>query len=185
MGSERESFGFLAQQSWQSCQNCIPCDQSNFWIKLNFFSKKIALLIFFRILAKNFHVFRKRFRRKCRVRNLRVRKVFREKLDEPGRLSTCPAERSTSREKFGRNQIFLTYGQWEKNCWFLSEKFYAELLTPLSICPEKNFETKVFFFLKKYVWRFFRFRMKKFWICGRSFQQGVKNKIHVTRRSFW
>ena len=45
LGSEQECFRFLAKQIWQSCQNCIPCDQSNLWSKLNFFPKETALLI--------------------------------------------------------------------------------------------------------------------------------------------
>ena len=47
LGTERESFGFLPEQNWQSCQNCIPCDQSTIWSKLNFFLKKNAISILF------------------------------------------------------------------------------------------------------------------------------------------
>ena len=38
-------FWVSVQNVWQCCQNYFPCDQSSFWIKLNFFSKKNALLI--------------------------------------------------------------------------------------------------------------------------------------------
>ena len=54
LGTERECFGFLAKEVWQSCQNYFPCDQSNFWIKFNFFSKKIALLILLPTFSEKF-----------------------------------------------------------------------------------------------------------------------------------
>ena len=103
---------------------------------------------------------------------------------EPGSLSTRPAERSISREKFGRNQIFLTYGQWVKNCWFPSETFQAELSTPHSICPEKSFETKVFFSKKISLTFFSDLEWKNSGFVEAVFNKGVKNKFRVTRGSF-
>ena len=94
-------------------------------------------------------------------------------------------QKGALREKnFGTNQNFLTFGQWARNCRFLVEVFLKELSTPHSICPEKCFETKVFFLKKKISLNFFFFRMKKFRICGRSFQQGCQKRNSRDQRKF-
>ena len=54
-------------------------------------------------------------------------------------------------KKSGSNQKFLTYGQGAKKCWFVGETFLAELSTPHSICSEKRFEPKGFYFKKKQI----------------------------------
>ena len=77
-------------------------------------------------------------------------------------------------KKSGSHQNFLTYAQWAKKRCFVGEMFLAEFLTPHSICSaEKHFETKGFFSKKNMFDILFCFRMKKFRICGRSFQQRV------------
>ena len=86
-------------------------------------------------------------------------------------------------KNFGTNQNFLTFGQWARNCLFLGEVFLKELSTPHSICPEKSFETKVFF-LKKMFGIFFWFRMKKLRICGRSFHQRCQKQNLRDQRKF-
>ena len=100
------------------------------------------------------------------------------------RHSTRPVERSISRENIGRNQIFLTYGQWVKNCWFLSETFSAELSTPHSTCLEKSFETNEFFSPKGKFDCLFWFWTKKFRIEGRSFQHGCQKQNPCDQRKF-
>ena len=87
-------------------------------------------------------------------------------------------------KNFGTNQNFLTFGQWARNCRFLVEVFLKELSTPHSICPEKSFETKVFFLKKNKFDIFFWFRMNKFRICGRSFQQGCQKQNSRDQRKF-
>ena len=74
-------------------------------------------------------------------------------------------------KNFGRNQNFLTIGQWATNCRFFDEICLAGLLTPHSICPAKSFEA-IEFFSKKYKFDIlFWFWMKSFRIYGRSFRQ--------------
>ena len=87
-------------------------------------------------------------------------------------------------KNFGTNQNFLTFGQWARNCRFPVEVFLKELSTKHSICPEKSFETKVFFLKKNKFDIFFWFRMKKFRICGRSFQQGCQKQNSRDQRKF-
>ena len=54
MGTEWESFGFLARRISQSCQNCSPCDQRSSWNKM-IVSKRINFESFSRDLAKEKH----------------------------------------------------------------------------------------------------------------------------------
>ena len=109
-----------------------------------------------------------------------------KKVDEPGRHSTCPAEPNISGEKSGSHQNFLTYGQWAKKRCFVGKMFLAELLTPHSICSaEKNFETKGFFSKKICLTFFSAFEWRNSGFVAEVFNKGVKNKIHVTRGTFF
>ena len=88
-------------------------------------------------------------------------------------------------KNLAKNQNFLTFGQWARKCRFLGEVFLKGLSTPHSICPEKSFETKVFFSKKKSKFDIlFWIRMKKFRICGRSFQQGCQRQNSRDQRKF-
>ena len=86
---------------------------------------------------------------------------------------------------FGRNQNFLTFRQGARSCRFLGETVLTELSTPHSICPEKIFETNGFFPQKKSKFDIlFWFLMKKFRICGRSFQQGCQKQNPRDQKNF-
>ena len=54
LGSERESLGLLTKHIWLNCQNCSPCGQRSFWIRMIFISLKKQLWINFRHLAEEF-----------------------------------------------------------------------------------------------------------------------------------
>ena len=101
-----------------------------------------------------------------------------KKLDEPGRLCTCPAEPNIFGEKIWQSpKLFDLWATSEKKRCFVCEMFLAELLTPHSTCSsEKKFEKKGFFSKKNMFDILSCFWMKKFRICGRSFQQGCQKK---------
>ena len=141
---------------------------------------------FSRSLAKDFHIPRKRTRQRCQVRNLHFCKNFKRKTGRTRKASYVSRRAEHFEEKnLAKNQNFLTFGQWARNCRFLGEVFLKGLSTPHFLCPEKSFETKVFFSKKKSKFDiFFWFRMKKFGICGRSFQQGCQRQNSRDQRKF-
>ena len=97
------TFGHWARIFWVSGQRSLAelPKLLSMWPEqlleyIDFFFKKNAVLLRFRLLAKNFQILRIKIRRRFQVRKLRVRKNFKRKLDEPGRHSKCPAEPNTS-----------------------------------------------------------------------------------------
>ena len=135
------------------------------------------------ILARNFHILTKQTRQWCQVRNLRVSKNFKEKLDEPGSLSTRPGERSISREKFGRNQTLWLMGSEWKIAGFLPKHFKRSCKHRIPYVQRKALRQKCFFWKYRFD-IFFWFRMKKIRICGRSFQQGCQRQNSRDQRKF-
>ena len=138
---------------------------------------------FSRLLAENFHVLRKRIRLSSPQPSRPQKLQKKNWTNQEGflRVQWSGALRGSN---FGRNQNFLTFGQWASSWQFLRETFLTELSTPHSICPEKTFETKVFF-LKKNKFDFFSdLEWSNSGFVSEFFNKGVKNKIHVTRRSF-
>ena len=114
-----------------------------------------------------------------------VRKNFKRKTGRTRKAFYVSRRAEHFEEKnLAKNQNFLTFGQWARNCRFLGEVFLKGLSTPHSICPEKSFETKVFFLKKNKFDIFFWFIMKKFRICGRSFQQGCQRQNSRDQRKF-
>ena len=152
----------------------------------------MQLFSFSRSLAENSHIPRKRTSQWCQVSKLHVRKNFKRKTGRTRKafyvsvlvLRGGQQKGALRGKNFGTNQNFLTFGQWARNCRFLVEVFLKELSTPHSICPEKSFETKVFFLKKNKFDIFFWFRMNKFRICGRSFQQGCQKQNSRDQRKF-
>ena len=146
-------FWVSVQKVWQSCQNYFPCDRSNFWIKFNFFSKKVALLILLPTFSEKFQYFLKTDPPALSILHTsRPQKLQNKNWTNQAGILRVRRSLTLRGKKSGSHQNFLTYGQWAKKWCFAGEMFLAELLTTHSICSaEKNFETKGFF-PKKYVW---------------------------------
>ena len=85
---------------------------------------------------------------------------------------------------------------WQKpdlfDLWAVREKLlvsFRKILggvvnTAFHMYREKLWDKSVFLSQKKYVWHFFWFRMKKFRICGRSFQQGCQKQDSRDQKKF-
>ena len=184
--TDRESVGFLAKSIWQSCQNCIPCEQSNFWNKLGFFSKKNAVLILFPNFLRKTYIFLENGHvNGVKSATFTSAKTSEEKLDEPGRLSTCPAERSTSSKNFWHKpKLFEFWAMNNKLPVSRRNVFKGVLNTTFHMSREMLWDKSVFFSKKSKFDIFFWFRMKKFRVCGRSFQQGCQRQNSRDQRKF-
>ena len=125
------TFGQWARLFWVSGTTKLPelpklhsmwLEQLLDWIEL--FFKKNALLIFLPILAKNFNILWKRIRQRYQVRTLRLHINFKKKLDEPGRLCTCPAEPNIFGEKIWQSpKLFDLWATSEKKDVLLAKCF--------------------------------------------------------------
>ena len=149
------------------------------------FFKKLQFYYFSRLLTKFFQNRRKKIRQWCQVHNIRVHKNFKKNWWSQEGFLRVRRSLTFRVKKSGSNQNYLTYGQWARKRCFVGEMFLAELLTPHSICSaEKNFETKGFFCQKDMFDNFFCFWIKKFRICGTSFQQGCQKQNPRDQRNF-
>ena len=108
-------------------------------------------------------------------------------MDEPRRHSTCPAEPNISAEKIWQTpNLFDLWAMSEKMIFRWRNIFSGVVNTAFHmICSaEKNFKTNGLFSKKNMFDILFWFWMKKFRICGRSFQQGCQKQNPRDQRNF-
>ena len=104
------TYSVSGNRNWQSCQNCIPCDQKNTWIKKNFISKISKLDSFSWVLAKKCRNLGKNNRQGFQVRKLRIRENFNRKSGRT-RKAIYVSSGAVRGKNFGRKQNFLTFGE--------------------------------------------------------------------------
>ena len=112
-------------------------------------------------------------------------KTSKEKLDEPGRHSTCPAEPNISGEKIWQSPKLF-------DLWSMSEKlpvswrniFDGVVNTAFHMSRENLWDKRVFSPKKSKFDILFWFLMKKFLTCGRCFQQGCQKQNLRDQRKF-
>ena len=140
---------------------------------------------FSRLLAKNFHVLRKRIRQRCRVRNLRVRRNFKRKTGRTRKAFYV----SSGAENFGEiilaeNKTFCFLGNERKIAGFLAKHFWRSCQHRIPYVHRKKLRQAGFFPKKSKFDILFWFLMKKFRICGRSFRQGCPKQSPRDQRNF-
>ena len=140
---------------------------------------------FSRLLAKNFHVLRKRIRQRCRVRNLRVRRNFRRKTGRTRKAFYV----SSGAEHFGEvilaeTKTFWLFGNEREVDSVLAKHFWRSCQHRIPFVERKALRQKCFFLKKNRFDIFFWIRRKKFRICVRNFQQGCQKQNSRDQRKF-
>ena len=140
---------------------------------------------FSRLLAKNFHVLRKRIRQRCRVRNLRVRRNFKRKTGRTRKAFYV----SSGAEHFGEvilaeTKTFCFLGNERKIASFLAKHFWRSCQHRIPYVHGKSLRQAGFFPKKSKFDILFWFLMKKFLTCGRCLQQGCQKQNLRDQRKF-
>ena len=123
------TFGQWARMFWVSVTTKLAelpklHSMCNFWIKLNFFSKKIALLI----LLPNFS---EKFQYSLKTNppplssphTSRLQKLQKKNWTNQADILSVRRSLTFRVKKSGSNQNYLTYGQWAKKRCFVGEMF--------------------------------------------------------------
>ena len=188
------TFGQWARLFWVSGTTKLPelpklhsMWLEQFWIELNFFSKKKCTFNISPDFSEKFqYPFKTDPPALSSPHTSRPQKLQNKNWTNQAGILRVRRSLTFRGKKSGSHQNFLTSGQWAQIWCFVGEMFLAELLTPHSICSaEKYFETKGFFPKKICLTFFSAFEWRNSGFVAEVFNKGVKNKIHVTRGTFW
>ena len=136
----------------------------------------MQLFSFSRRLAETSHIPRKRTRQWCQVSKLHVRKNFKRRTGRTRKAFYVSSRKEHFEEKFWHKPKFFDFWAMSEklpvSCWSV---FKGVVNTAFHMSREKLWDKSVFSKKNKFD-IFFWFRMKKFRICGRSFQQGCQKQ---------
>ena len=140
---------------------------------------------FSRILAKNFHILRKRTRQRHQVCNLRVRKNFKRKTGRTRKAFYVSSRAEHFQEIIlaGTKTLWLL-GNEQEVAGFLAKPFYRSCQHRIPYLQRNALRQKGFFPKKIFLTFFSDLEWRNSGFVAEVFDKGVQNKIHETRGTF-